>query len=432
MAESTGKVLEGVFAIKKPASLSSAQVLRDLQQAFKDSRTFASLRAQENRNRDNHRSKRRRIDKDNVFKMGHGGTLDPMATGVLIVGIGRGTKHLQGFLDCTKVYRTVVLFGKSTDTYDIAGKVVASAETGQINQQLVRQKIDDQFRGNIQQVPPIYSALKINGMKAYEYARSGKELPKELAARSVTISEIKLEKWYDSGAHNYRWPAEEAPQEEKALFQKLIKSADDTEDAGSKAVIPPKSISLDDEGSFAPVSEAPELSRSPKSPVRVNTLSKDETAALHTHAISGLSEEPADAPAARVELTVSSGFYVRSFAHDLGLACSSYGTMAELARTRQGDYTTEEAASEDLISAIDYAEIRQSEEVWGPKITKVLENWMEKNLAPKAIEDQRQSFDRRNYQSNQGHKTRGQGGYRREKSPDNDFRKRRNSSSPER
>lgn len=364
--------------------------------------------------------------------MGHGGTLDPMATGVLIVGIGRGTKHLQGFLDCTKVYRTVVLFGKSTDTYDIAGKVVASAETGQINQQLVRQKIDDQFRGNIQQVPPIYSALKINGMKAYEYARSGKELPKELAARSVTISEIKLEKWYDSGAHNYRWPAEEAPQEEKALFQKLIKSADDTEDAGSKAVIPPKSISLDDEGSFAPVSEAPELSRSPKSPVRVNTLSKDETAALHTHAISGLSEEPADAPAARVELTVSSGFYVRSFAHDLGLACSSYGTMAELARTRQGDYTTEEAASEDLISAIDYAEIRQSEEVWGPKITKVLENWMEKNLAPKAIEDQRQSFDRRNYQSNQGHKTRGQGGYRREKSPDNDFRKRRNSSSPER
>lgn len=59
--------------------------------------------------------------------MGHGGTLDPMATGVLIVGIGRGTKHLGDMLGCIKTYETIVLFGKGTDTYDVAGKIVSEA-----------------------------------------------------------------------------------------------------------------------------------------------------------------------------------------------------------------------------------------------------------------------------------------------------------------
>lgn len=101
--------------------------------------------------------------------------------------------------------------------------------------------------------------------------------------------------------------------------------------------------------------------------------SREEKAILHTHSTSGLSEDIADAPAVRVSLTVSSGFYVRSFAHDLGMLCKSYGTMSELARTRQADFTTMDPPSGNLVPALEYDDINKGEEVWGPKIAKVLE-----------------------------------------------------------
>lgn len=337
-----------------------------------------------------------------------------MATGVLIIGIGRGTKSLQNFLDCTKTYETVVLFGKSTDTYDVAGKVVTTAGTEHITKAMVEEKLQS-FRGAIEQVPPIYSALKIDGMKAYDYARSGKELPRELAARKMTVSECVMTEWYSAGEHNFRWPTEEAPQAEKDLLQSLtaengLESAQskvDTSKQDSSATMPALSKTR---------SRSPDAKNRAKSPVaEVNTLSREDKAKLHTHEILGLDSEPANAPAVRVRLTVSSGFYVRSFAHDLGLACGSYGTMAELARTRQADFSSSNPAPDRLIPALDHAELSQGEEVWGPRITQVLETWVENNPAPSKSQ-QRQPYERQT----------GFSGFKNHNS-----RKRRNSSSPE-
>lgn len=352
--------------------------------------------------------------------MGHGGTLDPLATGVLIVGLGRGTKSLQDFLYCTKTYETVVLFGKSTDTYDVAGKIVATASTDHITRAMVEEKLAA-FRGKIKQVPPIYSALKINGMKAYEYARSGKELPRELEAREMEVSECVMTDWFEPGKHSYRWPAEEAAEEDKTAFQKLVNVG--------KADSATETESIDEPGSDGTnkktVSSAED---STTNEVKEGATFREKKATLHTHSVSGLSEEIADAPAAKVRLTVSSGFYVRSFAHDLGILCNSYGTMSELARTRQADFTVIDPPADGLVPALDYADIEKGEEVWGPKITKVLEGWLAKT--PAQSSDQSNQQKRSSYHNGRKKDWRGGRDNRRDDRSSN--QKRRNSSSPER
>jgi tRNA pseudouridine55 synthase len=127
--------------------------------------------------------------------MGHGGTLDPLAAGVLIVGIGRGTKHLSNYLACTKTYETVILFGASTDTYDCTGIITERAPHAHVSKALIEEHLS-QFRGLIHQTPPVYSALKINGIKACEYARTGQSLPRALESREMTVEECTLLEWY--------------------------------------------------------------------------------------------------------------------------------------------------------------------------------------------------------------------------------------------
>ncbi|CAI9636228.1 trna pseudouridine synthase b [Alternaria burnsii] len=266
-------VLEGIFAVAKPAHVSSADVLLKLQSTFAPSTTFAPLLR--------HQPKRTSKSSDQVFRLGHGGTLDPLASGVLIVGIGR-----------------VVVFGASTDSYDCTGTIVESADTSHITRQLVEEKLEN-FRGTIKQVPPVYSALKINGIKACEYVRQGKELPRELESREMNVDECTLLDWYDMGEHSFALPG---------------------------------------------------------------------------------GEEPASAPAARIRLTVCSGFYVRSFAHDLGIACSTFSYMASLDRTRQANFTVDSSArSPDTISALTYPELDAGESTWGLKLRPQLEKWVAAN-----------------------------------------------------
>ena len=432
--------------MKKPPNLSSAQVLRELQHKFARSKTFAPLLQDTRRKQDEqdrHQRKRRKTSDGNVFKMGHGGTLDPMATGVLIVGIGRGTKHLNEFLGCTKTYDTVVLFGKGTDTYDVAGKIVSDAPHDHVTRNIVEENLAT-FRGKIKQVPPIYSALKIEGMKAYEYARTGKELPRELESREMDVRECTLLDWQEGGKHNFRWPAAEASEEDKAVARKLMKrpevSIRDQPGVVEQAVsIPPKDART-----------TPDRHSRPSSPSRaeMNKLSPSDKAALHTHEQT-LSEMPADGPAATIRLTVSSGFYVRSFAHDLGLACNSYGTMAALLRSRQGDYTCTDAPFNGLVPCLTYAELNQGEETWGPKLSKILRSWLDKNPVavngpriddrdrstdPRDSSEHRKSHDDRRGNNQQRQNDKGDRwsiGKRKHTDGGGDARKRRNSSSPE-
>lgn len=119
-------------------------------------------------------------------RIGHGGTLDPMATGVLPVFVGRGTRAVEFFEHAEKTYETVLHLGVSTDTEDITGAVLQKQDVSVTKEGLL--SVLEQFRGEIQQVPPMYSALKINGQKLCNLARKGKEV--ERKPRTVTIHRL--------------------------------------------------------------------------------------------------------------------------------------------------------------------------------------------------------------------------------------------------
>ncbi len=129
-------------------------------------------------------------------KVGHAGTLDPDATGVLVVCANKATKVLQFLTADTKEYIATLSLGTSTDTYDASGEVLESSEvTLPLDKSAVERTLLS-FVGKQKQVPPIYSAIKINGKKAYEYARNGEHI--ELAPRDIEIFNISLEKIEDN------------------------------------------------------------------------------------------------------------------------------------------------------------------------------------------------------------------------------------------
>lgn len=122
-------------------------------------------------------------------KVGHAGTLDPLATGVLLVAIGDGTKILQFLLADNKSYRATLLLGKTTDTLDAEGLVLLERPVPLDCQQRL-ESICDQFRGDIMQTPPMYSALKRNGVPLYKLARQGEVVERE--ARPVSVSRLDI------------------------------------------------------------------------------------------------------------------------------------------------------------------------------------------------------------------------------------------------
>lgn len=122
-----------------------------------------------------------------IKQIGHTGTLDPFAVGVLPISIGKATKLIE-YLPDDKAYIATVQFGADTDTYDKDGKIIKTYDK-KITENDVKNILND-FRGEISQLPPIYSAIKINGKKLYEYAREGKQA--EIKPRKVFISNIEL------------------------------------------------------------------------------------------------------------------------------------------------------------------------------------------------------------------------------------------------
>ena len=376
-------------------------MLRKLQEHFNPSKLFAPLIAAEQSRRTaeahNQRQKRRRHGREPPkVKLGHGGTLDPLATGVLTVGIGSGTKSLQRFLlDCTKEYECVVLFGAATDTFDRLGKVVGRAPYVHVTKKKVEEALN-KFRGNIMQKPPIFSALKVEGKKMYEYAREGKELPIEIQERPVEVMELEMVEWMEGGAHSYELPEAEADSEEKLVASKLLniskgtdhfseEKQDDIGEMGQSGTKRSHPDSVKDETEADTPSKRARLSQD--SPMMSGALPPDESDQSHDSGglledktkeqkSDPLSENPQNhrheseslsgPPAAMLRMTVTSGFYVRSLCHDLGAAVGSLGLMSELVRTRQGVFELGK-------NVLDYDVLEKGEEIWAPKVQDILE-----------------------------------------------------------
>ncbi|EKS4344758.1 tRNA pseudouridine(55) synthase TruB [Clostridium sporogenes] len=148
--------MDGVINVLKPKGITSFDVVRDIRKIAK------------------------------IKKVGHTGTLDPLASGVLPVCIGKATKIVDYIMEGTKTYRVEMKLGTTTDTYDREGTVLEEKEVSVSPTEV--EKAIEKYKGDIKQVPPMYSALKVNGRKLYDLARKGIEVERE--ARKIQIHDI--------------------------------------------------------------------------------------------------------------------------------------------------------------------------------------------------------------------------------------------------
>jgi tRNA pseudouridine55 synthase len=231
------------------------------------------------------------------FKVGHGGTLDPLATGVLPIAVGEATKLAGRMLDSDKVYDFTVMFGVQTDTLDAEGVAVATSDVRPTLAAV--EAVLGRFTGPISQVPPVYSALKVNGERAYDLARAGEEVV--LASRNVTVHSLTIVR---PPLPTTRHPSEGW-------------------DLPGEGARPPRgdpSLRWGDEGGLGD---------------RAGT----------------------DDPMQEVTLTahVSKGTYIRSLARDIALALGTVGHVTMLRRTKAGPFGLENAISLDKLAELGQA-----------------------------------------------------------------------------
>jgi len=130
------------------------------------------------------------------LKIGHAGTLDPIATGLMIVAIGKATKLLGGFLGANKTYIGSAKFGAVSDTYDADGKITEMSDIAPVSLDLIKKVVQEKFVGKINQMPPKFSAKKVDGKRAYDLARKGEEF-------TLKPKEIEV---YDFKILSFKWP----------------------------------------------------------------------------------------------------------------------------------------------------------------------------------------------------------------------------------
>lgn len=126
------------------------------------------------------------------FKVGHAGTLDPLATGVLLVCTGRATKRIAELQEGMKEYVAEITFGATTPSYDLEKEIDATYPWEHITSELIAETLP-KFQGHLMQVPPVFSAVKVDGKRAYNYARKGKEV--EIKAKPLEIKELEVLDW---------------------------------------------------------------------------------------------------------------------------------------------------------------------------------------------------------------------------------------------
>lgn len=126
------------------------------------------------------------------IKVGHAGTLDPLATGIVTICTGKATKRIDGLMNHDKEYIATLRFGATTPSYDLEKEIDATYPTEHLTRELIEQTLKEKFTGEIEQTPPMFSAIRIDGKRAYEYARNG-NTEIEIKSRKVIVYSIDIE-----------------------------------------------------------------------------------------------------------------------------------------------------------------------------------------------------------------------------------------------
>lgn len=342
--------MNGVFAVEKPSGVSSLAFILQIQRIFDQSKAFAPD-LEEARNKvkaDLSRDKKwlaARIEKraaKTKIKMGHGGTLDPLARGVLVIGVGTGTKKLGGYLgECTKTYETWGMLGQATTTGDYEGELIARCSVDGITEDDVK-RVAAKFVGSIRQTPPIFSALKVDGLPLYEYARKGLPLPKAIKVREVKVHSLEV--------HGFGTDS---------LFKPRLSEISNGE--ALETLLSTNKTLIDLELFYSD-----EFMADPK-------ISDSEKVTKITPKMVTPEETPELLPVFHATALVSSGTYIRSLVSDIGRALGSAAFMAQLVRTQQGEWEM----GKNVFKIEDF----EDESVWAPVLREVLEKEGKVDLA---------------------------------------------------
>ncbi len=256
-------------------------------------------------------------------KVGHGGTLDPLAEGVLPIALGEATKLAGRMLDATKTYVFTIRFGEQTDTLDTEGEVVARSD--RFPPLAAVAGVLDHFTGEIEQIPPKYSALMIDGKRAYDRARAGEDV--EMKARRVTIYSLQFASPL-TGEDGEAWSRSDLAQPGEGNGAQSPSPTSASEQAHKPSYPLPHGERRDGEldSTFQTTTGRPD----PYDPSMPLELAESVT----------------------LEATVSKGTYIRSLARDIALALGTRGHVTYLRRTKAGPFREEQAISLDKLNEI--------------------------------------------------------------------------------
>lgn len=334
--------MDGVFAINKPSGATSRTVLDQINRVLsKSSTSQESLKKLQNVRNQTLGKQRIKKWKTNKLKMGHGGTLDPLASGVLVIGVGSGTKKLGDYTNgSVKRYECVGLLGGSTTTGDSEGELLLKTEVDHVTCELL-DKCKERMVGTLDQTPPIFSALKMDGKRLYDYAREGLPLPRQIKSREVTIHDLEIKDDTLSKEHDYIFLKSEVDETGKTISEQLANNP----------------TLNDHEVPFSREWKAKNPDNK-ELPLKMKIIEDKNV----------YEDESYRAPLLHFTSTVSSGTYIRSLLSDIGRCVGSSSYMVKLIRSKQAEWEL----NKNVFEMEDFT--NYGEEVWAPVLFKVLES----------------------------------------------------------
>lgn len=359
--------MNGIFAIEKPTGISSNQFMLKIQHLFNGSQVFSkeiaratAERMQEYKRQTGKTPSKRKLRKVSKVKMGHGGTLDPLASGVLVIGVGTGTKKLSEYLQGTvKVYESEALFGVSTTSGDVEGEILSENSVSHLTMDELK-TIKDKFEGSLKQTPPIFAALKMNGKPLHEYARQGIPLPRAIEPRQVNIYDLTI--FSDSLTRDHSYPLlRPTTEESKDTIKKLNANLLHDTLYYSKEYCEKNGLA----------SEVANI----EDPIPLTEEEKKR--------IDGAGESYR-APLLHFKAKVSSGTYIRSLISDIGKAMRSSSYMVKLIRLQQKEWSLEK---NNVFKFEDF--IENDERIWTKVLQMVFDKGAEINVKEELIKAQK-------------------------------------------
>ncbi|KAL7530034.1 hypothetical protein ACHAWF_003217 [Thalassiosira exigua] len=293
-----------------------------------------------------------------LMKVGHGGTLDPLASGVLVLGVGKGTTLLQAYLNGDKQYTAACELGYETDTLDAEGKLVKTAPWDHVKSVVDVTKVVPKFTGKIEQIPPLYSAIRVDGKRLYEIARKDSEKAAEgveIPKREVTIHELSVGTLFEEDI--IQSGVVDGPRYREAA-QALEAAAAETakDDTGKNAESGEGSDGEEDVGGGKRKRKRNKKNKN-KGTKKKNLFNEETVPALEPNC------GDLELPRFALSLRCGGGTYVRSLVRDVGYELDTVATMTGLVRTKQGPFVLGDALQrEDWNADAIYEAIRRSKE----------------------------------------------------------------------